>query len=178
MKFIKRLIYLLYYIRETDYKRMKRFKAYASARSGRSKMSISLDAFISVFAYNISIVDYYYFRFFEIGKSERRLWAGTGYMYEYQLKMNPRGAREILENKILFLNEFKSFFKRKHLGLKDLENDQEQTDALLSNSSGRLVLKNSLGQVGAQVEPVSCSDFNHQTLLEYMKQKDYDLVEE
>ena len=40
------------------------------------------------------------------------------------------------------------------------------------------MLKNSLGQVGAQVEVISCGDYDPGTLLEHMKRKDFDLVEE
>jgi hypothetical protein len=43
----------------------------------------------SVFRFNISILEYFQFGFAEKTNLERKEWAGTGYMYDYQLKMNP-----------------------------------------------------------------------------------------
>lgn len=178
MKFIRRLIYLLYYLKELNYKRIRSFNSYASRTSGKSGMRIWLDAVKCVFAYNVSLEDYYYFRFFELTRAERNLWAGTGYMYEYQLKMNPKEFRQVLEDKILFLSSFKPFFTRGHFALSELEEKHDLAEKMLVNGSGRMVLKNSYGQVGAQVEVVSTQDYSPQTLIEYMKKKDYDLVEE
>ena len=44
----------------------------------------------------ISILEYFQFRFYEISSEEKRKWAGTGYMYEYQLLMNPKESRNLL----------------------------------------------------------------------------------
>jgi len=49
---------------------------------------------------------------------------------------------------------------------------------LLSNLSGRLVLKYSRGQVGAEVEVVDCADYTPEKLIKIMTEKRFDLVEE
>jgi hypothetical protein len=48
----------------------------------------------------------------------------------------------------------------------------------MSNQSSRLVLKGSHGQVGAEVEVVKCSDFTASGLMDYMREHNYDLLEE
>jgi hypothetical protein len=131
-----------------------------------------------VFRYNISILDYFYFRFFEKDNVERLKWAGTGFLYEYQLRMNPRDARTVLEDKIQFLERFAPFVRRKHADLPTLASDRDLLGELMSNPSGRLVLKGSRGQVGAEVEVVKCSDFTPEGLLDYMRDHRYDLLEE
>lgn len=178
MTFIRRLFYLFYYLKESDFKQLGKFLRYSSAMTGRSKPDIAADAVVSAVRYNISLKDYFCFRFFEIEDGERTKWAGTGFMYEYQLIMNPKGAREVLENKILFLNRFRNFVKRKFFTLEEIENDQSQAEKMLANSSGRIVLKGSLGQVGAEVEVIKCSDYVPSSLIGYMRLKKYDLVEE
>lgn len=54
--------------------------------------------------YNISLMDY--FKFYKRTKLEKRTYAGTGYMIKYQLRMNPKRERNILENKLIFLDKY------------------------------------------------------------------------
>lgn len=178
MKFLRRTIYLGYYIKETDLRQILRFLRYTSHITKRSGIMVLLDAVISVYKYNISIKDYFCFRFFEQNDEERQKWAGSGFMYEYQLKMNPLESRELLENKIIFLNHFRKFVKRKFCTISDVKQDNDLVRDIISNSSGKAVLKGSHGQVGAEVEVIYCSDFNAKTLDRYMVRKKYDLIEE
>ncbi len=178
MKLIWRLIYLLYYIRETDFRQLHSFIKYSLSKTGKSRVRILADAVCSVFKYNISLKDYFCFRFYSLNGSQREQWAGTGYMYEYQLRMNPKGARGVLADKIRFLNHYRPFVRRGFASLSELKSNHQITEKLLANSSGRMVLKGSLGQVGAEVEVVECENYSPTTLIEYMTRKKYDLAEE
>jgi len=99
-------------------------------------------------------------------------------MYEYQLRMNPRKARKVLESKIDFLHRFQSFVNREFITLDEIMADPLIVEKLLAGSAGRIVLKNSLGQVGAEVEVISCDKFSPESLVSYMVKKKYDLAEE
>jgi len=178
MKYIKRSLYLLYYLKETDLKQIKAFTRHVSLLTGKSGFRIIVDAIFSVFKYNISLKDYFCFRFFELKEAERKNWAGSGYMYEYQLKMNPKGARQVLEDKIRFLHHFRPFVNREFLSLAELKANASQTEKMLSSQSGRMVLKGSHGQIGAEVEVISCGNFSPLSLIEYMEKKKYDMAEE
>jgi hypothetical protein len=175
---IKRVLYFIYYLKELDRSKFRKFLFHAKNESHRSVVSLCSDAMFSSFKYNISILDYFYFRFYSLKKEERKKWAGTGYLYEYQLQMNPKGSRDVLENKIKFLNRFTSFTKRGFADLKQLKTDKDLLSGLLNNNSGRLVIKGSLGQTGSEVEVISCSNYNSENLLQSMNEKKYDLVEE
>lgn len=178
MKLISRFIYLMYYLKETNYKQLGKFVDYASSKSHKSKFRIITDALYSVFRFNISPKDYFCFRFFEVGKEERVNWAGTGFMYEYQLMMNPKNSRDKLEDKLKFLNYFKSFTNRKFYSLGEIQSNLQELSGLMNNKSGKLVLKGSHGQVGAEIEVINCSRFNPESLVQYMKDHHYDLIEE
>ncbi len=175
---LNRFLYLVYYIRGLDRAKYRRFLNHAAESTGKSKGILVLDMMASVFRYNISLLDYFYFRFFSMERSERLKWAGPGYLYEYQLKMNPRKTRRILEDKIEFLKRYQPFIRRRTGDRQLLKSDPDLLQDLLQNESGRLVLKGSRGQVGAEVEVVSCSDFNPSGLLDHMAENGYDLVEE
>lgn len=178
MSIIKRTFYLLYYLRESDFSLLRSFLKYASGVSRKSRLQIAFDAILSVYRYNVSLKDYFCFRFFEKRHTERLKWAGTGFMYEYQLIMNPKSTRSLLENKINFLNHFKPFVSRSYCTADQIINDKDLAVKMLSASSGLLVLKGATGQIGAEVEVVNCSDFSPDTLLRYMKKRKLDLVEE
>jgi hypothetical protein len=175
---MKRLKYFGYYLLKTDWKIFSRFLKYAVEKTGQNKSRVLLDAIHSTFRYNISLLDYFYFRFFEKSPDERRQWAGTSSMYEYQLRMNPKGKREVLENKINFLNHYRPFVKRSFESLHQMQKDQEKAAQLLNNPSGKLVLKGARGQVGAEVEVINAADYTPARLLNFMQAKGYDLAEE
>jgi hypothetical protein len=178
MNIIRRFFYLIYYVRTSDFKQLKEFVRYSSELTGKSRLKIIADSFLSVFRYNISIKDYFCFRFFEISDYERTEWAGTGFLYEYQLIMNPKGPRDILEDKIRFLHYFKPFVARAFFTLQELAGDQGLAEKLIGNPSGRIVLKGSRGQVGAEVEVIMCSQHDPSSIVKYMVERKYDLAEE
>ena len=143
----------------------------------KTRIRILSDVFISTVNYNTSILDYFYFRFYKKKKAERQKWAGTGFMYEYQREMNPPSSRDILSDKSKFYQVYAKFIRRKHIDI-NKKNDLSLLSELLANSTGKLVLKNALGQVGAEVEVINCKDFTTESILSYMRQRRYNLVEE
>lgn len=175
---MNRIKYFFYYLFKTNWTKFFSFMRYAGNVTSQSDISLLADAVISSFRYNISLLDYFYFRFYEKNRNERLTWAGTGTLYEYQLSMNPKDSREVLENKISFLNRFKPFLKRSFASIAELQEDENRIEQLLANPSGKVVLKGALGQVGAEVEVVKTAGFSPQSLLQYMFSKKFDLIEE
>ena len=175
---VRRILYFLYYLKELDRAKFRKFLRYAGKESHRSAIVLRFDVMYSSFRYNISILDYFYFRFFMLDHEERMKWAGTGYLYEYQLHMNPKGARKLLENKIIFLNRFTAYAKRDFADITRVKSAKDLMSKILSNKSGRLVIKGSCGQTGSEVEVVDCAGHNPESLLKLMNEKKFDLVEE
>ncbi len=173
-----RIIYLGYYLKKLDKSKLAKFGKYTSDKTGKSKITLWMDAIICVFVYNISIIDYFLFGFCRKNKNERKQWAGTGFMYEFQLKMNPVEYRGVLENKLRFNAHFKSFITRKHAGIIEIKSNPSLLQEFLDNKTGKIVLKNAVGQIGAEVEIVNCSDFSFHSLIAYMEKNHFDLIEE
>jgi hypothetical protein len=141
-------------------------------------MSIRLDVLGSVYKYNISLLEYFQFRFYKKDKAERASWAGTGYMYEYQLVMNPKRERDILDDKRLFSQNYKPFIHHQVSSIQEFENDPALVDDMLQNPSGKIVLKVYDGKCGKQVLIKETSEFRDKDLIAFMKKQDYDLAEE
>lgn len=154
------------------------FLKFIASKKGKSKLAIISDIVCSSLKYNISILDYFYFRFIDISKAERSNWAGTGYMYEYQLKMNPRSTREILNNKVLFYKAYKEFMKHIVADLEDLKTNSDLPKKLLNTKSEKLVFKVADGKCGAHVLIKDVNEFTFDAIIPFMQMNGYDIVEE
>ncbi len=175
---IKRALYLGYYMKQLDRQKFFLFLNYTCNLIGKSKPVILYDVLRSVFTYNISLLEYFQFHFYDSSNQERAAWAGTGYMYEYHLKMNPRNSRLILNDKTLFYKNYENFFIHRVADIDDLKNRPAVVNAILSNPSGKLVFKPAAGNCGAKVDIQSCGNFDEQTLIDFMEESDFELVEE
>jgi len=174
----KRTQYLVYYINKLDWKKFKKFLNYAKEQKNWSSIRILADTVKCVYQYNIGIMDYFIFRFFEKDSKERKLWVGTGFKYEYDLIMNPKKTRHLLENKIDFYEAYKPYVIHSTCTIYDLLNDNEKARKVIGNPTGKIVVKDSLGQCGWNVQILNASDFSRESLIKYMKAKRYNLAEE
>jgi hypothetical protein len=174
----KKILYFFYYLKELNREKFLLFLNKAKKDTGKSAMSVITDILKCIFKYNISILEYFQFRFYERSKKERETYAGTGYMYEYQLKMNPKSNRSVLENKLDFLDAYSNFIHHDYASFTSLEKEAGIAAKLLANKSGKLVFKNSHGQCGDGVEVLNVSGLNQQIILERLKQTGNDYVEE
>jgi len=177
-KLIKRTQYLVYYIKKLDWPKFKKFVGYAKSRTCWSFLYLMRDMLKCVYKYNIGIMDYFIFSFFEKNPSERDLWVGTGYKYEYDLVMNPKSTRHLLADKIDFYEAYRPFVIHSTCTFKDIQNNNDQANKVLKNNTGKIAVKDSLGQCGWNVEILNSQDFNQKSLLKYMKTKGYNLAEE
>jgi hypothetical protein len=175
---IKRILYLGYYFKELDRKKLRLFLEFVSKKTQKSKIKIWLEMISSSLIYNISLLEYFNFKFYEIGDEDKQTYAGTGFMFEYQLKMNPKNSRYVLEDKIVFLKEYAAFVNHKFASLLDLQKDKNIAFALLQNPSGKVVLKDSKGQCGNGVTVRKSSELNDVSLLEDLIATSNDYVEE
>lgn len=175
---LKRLTYFLYYLYKVDREKLLQFIDFASRSSGFSKIKIFSDAVHSSFRYNIGVIDYFYFRFYEKDHAERSKWVGTGYKYEYDLIMNPVEERHILQNKIHFFKAYKPFIRHAMCLLEDLEENNEVAQVVLSNGSGKIAIKDAMGQCGWNVEVKKVNEMSRGALISYMRSKGFNMLEE
>ena len=145
---IKRVFYLAYYFKELDKPKLKKFMEYVIKKQNISKFILWKRILNSSLKYNISILEYFLFKFYEISDKEKETYAGTGYMYEYQLLMNPKQERDLLADKLIFLKEYAPFIKHHYVSIRDIISETETLEKILNNESGKIVLKSSTGQCG------------------------------
>ena len=175
---LKKIIYLGYYFKKLDRPKLKKFVAYVKDKHHISNVDLWKDIITSSLKYNISIFDYFYFRFFELDNMDREKYAGTGYMYEYQLLMNPKSKRDILEDKLLFLEKYSKFIQHKHSSKEKFLDNDFVAKEILVNKSGKIVVKSSDGQCGEGIAIINLKKTNKEELIKKLKTTDNDLIEE
>lgn len=174
---MKRILYFGYYLKNLDWKLFGRFMRYVQSSQKRSAIALLWDVVISSFRYNISLLEYFQFRFSELNHEERKAWAGTGFMYEFQLRMNPKAQRQVLEDKTQFYKQYQQFFLHPVADLNDLRSKPALSEALLNNEAGKVVFKTARGKCGSQVKIRSAAEFDLESLPIFMKKNCYDLAE-
>jgi len=160
-----------------DWKKYFQFVDYASKDVKASKLRLIIDSILSVYSYNIGLIDYFYFRFYKLSKKERSSYMGTGYKYEYDLIMNPTSQRSILQNKLEFFEAFHPFINHGMCRIEDLEANNEFAKKVLNNPSGKVAVKDAHGQCGWGVEILNLKDVNREDMISYMRKKGFNMVE-
>src|ERR1044072_4923496 len=99
---MKRLVYLGYYAKKLNRPLFDKFLQYTHEKYGLSKLKLYFNILSDSLKYNISLLEYFQFGFYKKNHDEKLPWAGTGHMYEYQLRMNPVSERDIVDDKRKF----------------------------------------------------------------------------
>ena len=161
---LKRILYVGYYLYKMNRSLFWKFLNFTSRETGKSKLYLIVASINDSILFNVSLLEYFQFRFFEKNQLDKSNWAGTGFMYEYQLAMNPKNVRSILQDKILFLNTYKDFVSHTHLTLNELKKD-EQKGAFLLQENTKVVLKNSNGQCGIGIVILNTNELTPYALI-------------
>ena len=96
---LKRLLYLGYYFKQMKWHLLKKFLAYTSKETKRSKTSLMLESIIDVFRYNVSILEYFQFGFYDKNTSKMYLetnYPSLGFDFAKALTINYTGKLPIL----------------------------------------------------------------------------------
>ena len=173
---IKRTLYFAYYLKQLNWKLLKKFIAHTKEKHGISKAKQWTLVFKNSLKYNISILEFYQFDFLNKDHKEKLKWAGTGTLYEYQLKSNPQSERQILDDKRLFLKSYAKYVVNQVHILEELEDDAKLIDDLLSKHK-KIVFKEASGKCGAGVAIKPTSELTPSTILDFMKANNFDMVE-
>jgi hypothetical protein len=175
---MNRILYLGYYFKQMKWDLLLKFLNHTSKVTSSSRSILMFESIVDVFRYNISILEYFQFGFYKKNKLAKKTWAGTGFMYEYQLLMNPKAARIILDDKAKFYRNYNKYFIHNIGDVRSLMTQPDLVNKLLSNKSNKLVFKQSDGKCGIGVKVIEASKFNKDSLLPYMVKENFDLVEE
>ena len=175
---MKRLFYIGYYLKNLDRKKLALFINHINDEYGIGRVTLIWDMFFSAFVYKVSLLEYFQFRFYGMEREKRRTYAGTGFMYEYQLVMNPPECRIILDDKRLFYKNYGKWIKHFQIDIDSVRADQGKAKSLFDKPGDKLVFKAANGKCGKQVLICEKSELSESDLARYMGENKFDLVEE
>ena len=176
MKLARRLMYLGYYFRRMNWAMLRRFMRHTKHHDGIGNAR-QVFAFMSdALRYNISPLEWYQFGFPALSPEQKATWAGTGTMYEFQLRANPPEHRSMLSDKRAFYRAYCEFFRHSLWTIDELEDDPSLVERILSDHE-RLVFKDATGNCGASVQVHRTADLDAGNLTDWMKRRGFDMVE-
>jgi hypothetical protein len=142
-------------------------------RYGVSKLKQWRLIFYNSLKYNISILEFYQFDFFNKTHQQKLKWAGTGTMYEFQLKANPPRERIILDDKRLFSQKYSKYVLNSIYPITSL--NKSIIAKLLSDK--KVVFKDATGKCGSGVLIKHTSDLSEDAFIPFMENHQFDMVE-
>lgn len=177
IRLLKRIVYFGYYVKNLDWRSFISFLDHSVKESKKNRFYFYAAIFYNSLKYNISILEYFQFDFLNKSHTEKSTWAGTGFMYEFQLIMNPIGYRSVLDDKRLFADEYEEFLVHNVVSTERLQSQKGLFENKLKGKGDKVVLKYADGKCGVGVEVCDIRDFGVEELVDYMKQNNFDLVE-
>lgn len=173
----KRLLYLGYFLKSADYRRLSRCMCYVKTNYHKGLLSQSFEMLHAAWQHGASFEDYYDFRAFK-GSDRNFLneWITTGRAYEFHTKMNHPDERDLFQNKVKFFNHFREFIGREFLDAR--HSSAGELQGWLERHS-RFVAKPVRGVAGRGVKLLQGSAFNSgEQLEEYLRRIGSMLLEE
>jgi len=173
-----RLLYLGYYAKKLDWPIYKRSLDYFNKQMGCSSLRLMMGSVVDSLTHNVSPLEYFQFGFPRLEYDEKRNWAGSGFMYEYQRVMNPPSTRQVLDDKRQFFKSYRKFIRHNVFALEELESDMSAFESLQNAGNGKCVLKLHDGKCGAQVRIVDATAWDRSEFLSEMRRGGHDMAEE
>ena len=173
---MKRVLYLGYYFRQMNWPMLRRFMRHTRSETGMGSSRQVITFIADSLRYNISPMEWYQFGFAGLGPEEKATWAGTGTMYEFQLRMNPPAGRAILADKREFYPAYREFCRHGLWSIREMREDPALVECILAQND-KLVFKDAAGNCGVSVRIVEASELSPSTLTTWMAANGYDMVE-
>ncbi len=174
---MKKIIYLGYYFLNSKWAKIIEYAKYVKKEKKKSYLSQYIEILYSSMRYDISFIDYYYYKFYERTPLQKNNYAGTGFMYEFQKKQNQGSLRKYLSDKFLFAQKYNEFISIKNYSAEEVLGSQSICDKLISNNT-KLVLKPRYGAEGNGIVFLATKDFTTETLRSAVRDYNSGVVEE
>lgn len=177
---MRRVLYLGYFLKAADYRRIRQCLDYVASTYGISKAHQVYSMLRAAWGRGASFEDYFDFGLFkrDMGDNqpgEKDNWAMTAHAYEFQSAMNSKRDREVFRNKIRFLQRFNELVGREFLSA---EAPAAKFDAWLQNHES-FVAKPVMGAQGYGIRLLDSASFiSGQQLRHFLHEHKLGLVEE
>ncbi|HKL23003.1 MAG TPA: sugar-transfer associated ATP-grasp domain-containing protein [Tichowtungia sp.] len=175
-RFFRRAAYLGYYFRHMNWPVLRRFMRHTKHRHGVGTLRQVMSFTANSLRYNVSPLEWYQFGFVGLRTEEKAEWAGTGTMYEFQLRANPHAVRGVLDDKRRFHVAYHQFCRHPAWSIEDLQADADICGRIIE-ANEKLVFKDATGNCGTSVTIRPSAELSADRLIDWMEAHGFDLVE-
>lgn len=172
---MKNLAYFFYYLKITNWVRLKSHLQFVCKLNNISKMRVLKDMIYCTLKYGTAFHEYFYYGFWQKTPQQRSEYASMGFMYEYQKKMNPPSKREVLADKNKFDVAYQEFVGR---GLLNPETASIADIEKFIEGKQKIVLKRSTGGGGKNVKILTGTKINAKNIQLQAIAERFDILEE
>lgn len=175
---LNHFVYFGYFLFTTNWSNLNELIHFYSEKCNVSPNKIRWRMFLDSLILGASFIDFLSYDLYYKTKQEKDAYAYTGFMYQFFLRINPKKNREILNNKVKFLENYNEFITRKWVSIKQLEEDPNAFDNFKLNVTGKIILKDAFGSCGNSIKVIDINDYNSEKLIKEMKKSKVHLVEQ
>lgn len=172
---MKNLLYLFYFLKTSDWKKLKEYQMFVTEKFGISKCKQVLDVVNCSLKYGTSFHEYYYYGFYNKSSRLRKEYASMGFMYEFQKKNNPIDKRQMLSDKNLFDKAFAEFMKRDIMN--PITGTVKEIEEFIDGKE-KIVIKRSTGGQGKNVKIIDIRNYSPAQIKQEALLLQFDIMEE
>lgn len=169
------LLFLAYYVKSTNYRKLLANMHWVHQHKGKSYLGLAMDLLGSTQKYAASFDDYMVYRFFELDDAVRSSYANSGIMHRFYAQMNDRRYKKLFRSKALFYKHFGQLMGRQCLYLRECA---PEAFAEWISTRPLVVVKPNCGMQGIGIEFVDTTIRRPEELYITLLQKGQDFVEE
>ncbi|MHB1355642.1 MAG: sugar-transfer associated ATP-grasp domain-containing protein [Anaerolineae bacterium] len=169
------LVYLAYYIKNTNYRKLRASMRWVHENRDKGYAALAGDILACSVKFATSFEDYFKYHFVDFGDAERSMYAGAGIMHRFTTQMNDRRYRQIFRSKALFYRHFSQYMGRSSIYLRE---NSPETFAGWISTRPVVVVKPNLGARGNGVEFIDTTKREPQELYWSLLHNGQDVMEE
>jgi hypothetical protein len=172
---MKNIVYFFYFIKTTDYKELALKINMISKEINKSKLNVIMNMIRISLKFGASFKDYWMFGFYKMEDSEIDKYVTTGRLYEFYSLLNDIKYIDFFRNKKKFNETFRKYIGREYRFLDEIDNTQLKE---WLSERDYIMAKPNYGVSGVGIEKISIKDWNIDDLIQYLRIKRLELLED
>jgi hypothetical protein len=178
-KTISRSLFLIQDLYGMDWRVFDKFFYYTRRETGMKSTALWGDILTAVFMYQVSILEYYQYRFYELSYPERSHWVGEAFLKFFQNKVNSSFTNRYNEKDKQFVyKKFHKFFINDMVFKDELQEQKGNLFFLLTRDSKKLVFTSFKSRKKPELLVLKKEELSEEKIIRLLEEEGYDCAEE
>ena len=161
-----------------DWLQFDKFLYDTMRETGMKPIAIWADILTAVFMYQVSILEYFYYRFYELPYARRARWVGKGFMFLFQEKVASHLLNKSDNYQYYIYEKFKKLFIHTVFFNQTYNEKMQISGNLFTTDSHKLVFTSLKQRLKEEIFVVKKEDLDEEKLLRLLEKSHFDRVED